>query len=158
MVFRPGPAWWVKIADFGISKRLGGMTDLRTVIGTEAYMAPEVRYRLVAMDDGAKSAASAKFTYSAAVDIWALGQIIFRIITQKYALEGRQLLDFVDNRHPFPLEPLSVAGCSLDCCDFIRSCMKASPGERVSTDMALKHAWIEGHEYIDDSGYISDSK
>ena len=38
-----GPDWWVKIADFGISKRATeGLTALRTEIGTPAFTAPEV--------------------------------------------------------------------------------------------------------------------
>ena len=44
LVVHTGPDyWWVKIADFGISKRvIDGHTALRTQMGTPAFQAPEI--------------------------------------------------------------------------------------------------------------------
>ncbi|CAK1356379.1 unnamed protein product [Cercospora beticola] len=43
LVVQGGPAWHVKIADFGLSKRLvEDLSSLRTVAGTAGYMAPEI--------------------------------------------------------------------------------------------------------------------
>ncbi|KAL9024368.1 MAG: hypothetical protein Q9196_006568 [Gyalolechia fulgens] len=43
LVVEKGPKWWIKIADFGISKRATeGLTALRTQTGTPAFAAPEV--------------------------------------------------------------------------------------------------------------------
>lgn len=63
LVLHKGPEWWVKVADFGISNRVGA-TALRTHVGTEAYLAPEVRGFMAAGSD-------AEDTFSFAVDIWA---------------------------------------------------------------------------------------
>jgi serine/threonine protein kinase len=72
LVLHPTPNWWVKISDFGISKKVEG-TALRTAIGTESYLAPEVR-GFIADDDNADG------TFSLAVDVWAVGAIVFRMI------------------------------------------------------------------------------
>ena len=157
MVFRPGPAWWVKIGDFGISKRLEGETDLRTVIGTRAYMAPELLHH-IAPEDEDDSVDEADFTYTAAVDIWALGAIVFQMITGKQPFQGRQLRDFVVRGGPFPLGELHGTGASPECCDFIENCMRASPRKRLLAVDAQRHPWIAGHEYIDDAGYASDTR
>ncbi|MCJ1424382.1 hypothetical protein MMC29_002270 [Sticta canariensis] len=72
-----GPDWWVKIADFGISKRATeGHTVLRTQIGTPAFAAPEV-LGCFQLDDTSID------SYTNAVDIWSLGVMIFRILTSK---------------------------------------------------------------------------
>ena len=41
LVVQQSPSWWVKIGDFGITKRIEGDTELRTFTGTQDYQAPE---------------------------------------------------------------------------------------------------------------------
>jgi serine/threonine protein kinase len=44
-VVHMAPVWWVKIGDFGISKRVSNdETVLQTATGTPHYLAPEVRH------------------------------------------------------------------------------------------------------------------
>ncbi|KAH7161168.1 kinase-like domain-containing protein, partial [Dactylonectria macrodidyma] len=65
----PGP-WWVKLSDFGISKRLeAAASGATTVMGTTEYMAPE---QLRCLPD---------IKYPAA-DMWALGAMTFSILTK----------------------------------------------------------------------------
>lgn len=69
-VARLGPAWWVKIGDFGICKRLGETTTcLRTIIGTERFMAPEI------IDEENLEG------YTNVVDIWAVGCLLYLLLT-----------------------------------------------------------------------------
>lgn len=42
LVVHGPPEWWVKLADFGLSKRLTELTAYRTKGGTLSYMAPEI--------------------------------------------------------------------------------------------------------------------
>ena len=154
MVFRPGPAWWVKIGDFGISKRMDG-TDLRTSrIGTSGYMAPELVHLYPPSDPDVGD----EFVYTASVDIWALGEITFRLLTGEAAFPGRKLFDYVVMNAAFPTGPLEAAKCSPECIDFIRKCMAASPRNRLEAARGLEHAWLKSHEVMDDAGYKSDSR
>ena len=158
MVRRPGPSWWVKIADFGISKRMEGSTGLRTVIGTNGYMAPELlgQYPL---DEEEPESDSSDSTYTAAVDIWALGEITALAITKKITFLDRRLLRrYVVRGLPFPVEDLVAAGSSQGCRDFIVACMQRSATARMSAAEAMQHPWIANHEHIDDGGYISDPR
>src|SRR5690606_18449392 len=63
----PVGSWWVKLSDFGISKRLGAHFEQNsTVQGTRFYMAPELF--------GVQSGGSIRINHKAA-DIWSLGEI-----------------------------------------------------------------------------------
>ncbi|KAG8406374.1 hypothetical protein J3458_021209 [Metarhizium acridum] len=61
LVVHGPPQWWVKIADFAVSKRLTVSTEYHTKSGTQPYMAPEILDYL----DSAKSSPG----YTNAVDI-----------------------------------------------------------------------------------------
>lgn len=133
------PEWWIKIADFGITKRIGS-TALRTRIGTEAYLAPEVR--------GIYTADSKKDdedTFSFAVDIWAVGAIVFRMVTGRLAFsDGRQLFNYVVYGSPFPIEE----SMSPECTTFVIETMAASPRHRPTSQQALSYLWIQIQEPI----------
>lgn len=84
LVVKPGPTWWVKLGDFGISKRASEATALRTAIGTVGYLAPEVPIGSeLSMDDD-----ESEQTYTSAVDMWALGEIVYRLLTQRPAFRS----------------------------------------------------------------------
>ncbi|KAK3317702.1 calcium/calmodulin-dependent protein kinase type 1B, partial [Cercophora scortea] len=135
LVLHHGPNWWVKIADFGISKRAES-TPLRTVVGTMAYMTPEVRgiFTLDSQPEDEK-------TFSLAVDIWSAGAIVFQMLFGKPVfLEGRPLFDYVVRGAPFVLP--DEESISPECASFIRQTMAACPGQRPTPERALAHSWI----------------
>ena len=67
----PPNEWWVKIADFGISKRIeDGLGMSTTLKGTLGYIAPEI-YGFT--EKGSPYA----------VDIWAVGEIAFKMLTKQ---------------------------------------------------------------------------
>lgn len=124
---------WVKIADFGISKRIDG-TALRTAIGTEDYLAPEVQgfYPADFSEEDER-------TFSLAVDIWSVGAIAFRMIVGNLPFPSkRKLSDYAMRGQPFPTEEsLGLEGTS-----FIMETMAASPRLRPTSQQALSHPWI----------------
>lgn len=147
LVFSPSPSWWVKIADFGISKRLEGSTVLRTAqVGTRGYTAPEL-HGLFCPDD---PETTADFSYTIAVDVWAIGEIVFRMLTNQPSFpEPRQLFNYVVQGQPFPTGLLDAVGSSPQCTDCIRLMMTASPAARMTAAAALQHAWLKGHQVPD---------
>ncbi|KAL8855550.1 MAG: hypothetical protein Q9178_007819, partial [Gyalolechia marmorata] len=101
LVVEKGPKWWIKIADFGISKRATeGLTALRTQTGTPAFAAPEV-LGLGDLDDTNDG------TYTHAVDIWSTGVITFLILTgETFFRNPTQLRQYTRGRLDFPLDTL----------------------------------------------------
>jgi len=132
-VLHQKPEWWVKIADFGITKRIDG-TALRTVIGTEAYLAPEVKGIYTA-----DSEEEDENSFSFAVDIWAVGSMTVRMITGKLAFQTpRKLFDYVVGGQPFPVNQ----SMGPECTDFVMKTMAASPRRRPTSQEALSFPWI----------------
>ncbi|KAI9772339.1 MAG: hypothetical protein M1840_001088 [Geoglossum simile] len=136
-----GPDWWVKIGDFGISKRVGeGLTALRTFSGTPGFLAPEVLAQNGYFGDYNSGAGG---EYTLAVDIWSLGEIAFRALTGEQPFPIRSLKAYVKGTSPFPVEVLQAHGVSEEGCDFLNSLMAPIPKDRLTARDALSHIWIE---------------
>ncbi|KAF7544868.1 hypothetical protein G7Z17_g9615 [Cylindrodendrum hubeiense] len=140
LVCQPDPDWWVKIADFGITKRAEQEnTVLRTMIGTEGYLAPEVIGFIVS-----QSSTSSDSFYTSAVDVWALGELLFRMVSKRSAFLTRQdLFGYVVRGQAFPVSELTAVGASQDCCEFVAKSMMADPGHRLTAREASAHPWVQ---------------
>src|SRR5436190_18197749 len=65
---------WVKIGDFGVSKRItNNETGLRTIVGTPHFQAPEITGYVEEESSG----------YSNAVDMWSLGCVIYILLARQ---------------------------------------------------------------------------
>jgi serine/threonine protein kinase len=82
--------------------------------------------------------------YTAAVDMWALGEIVYRCLTQKPAFPSRRdMYLFVTNQKPLNEEPLLRRGTTEPCRDFVKGLLAAIPGERYNADAAASHNWVK---------------
>ncbi|KAH7165708.1 kinase-like domain-containing protein, partial [Dactylonectria macrodidyma] len=83
LVFHRGPSWWVKLGDFGISRRIEGITGSMTVgIGSDGYMAPEVLG--IPSPDGVDGETDEDGSASVpTIDTWAVGEMTHRMMTNK---------------------------------------------------------------------------
>jgi serine/threonine protein kinase len=126
------PDWWVKIADFGISKRATEeLTALRTLTGTPAFAAPEV-LGFIQSD-----------SYTNAVDIWSLGVITFLILTGETLFKDqRRLGQYVAGRFAFPSDVLLANNVSGQGCEFVRSLMAPKPEDRPGAKESLQNPWL----------------
>lgn len=142
MVMYPGPDWWVKIGDFGISKRaIEGVTSLHTKVFTPEYAAPELRglgvSRTVA--NGPKD----EITYTFAIDMWSFGEICVRLLTKSAAFpELMQLVNYKLYGIFLPDDALYQNGLGSDCRSFIRKAMDMNPESRFTAEEAQGHPWI----------------
>jgi len=83
---RPDGALSIKVLDFGISKSTAGaggmgMTKTHTVMGSPLYMSPEQMESSKNVD--------------ARADIWALGVILFELVTGRVPFEGEAITELV---------------------------------------------------------------
>ncbi|KAH0559852.1 hypothetical protein GP486_003631 [Trichoglossum hirsutum] len=141
LVQSKGPHWWVKIGDFGISKRAEeGLTALRTFGGTLGFLAPEIlaQHGLLNNDDFGD-----RKEYTVAVDIWSLGEIAFRALTGEQPFPDESLRAYVRRASVFPVEMLQAHNVSEEGCDFLNSLMAPMPEDRLTARDALSHIWIQ---------------
>ncbi|KAK3901166.1 kinase-like domain-containing protein [Staphylotrichum tortipilum] len=135
----PQGEWWVKLSDFGISKRIEGFTEiLSTVKGTPQYMAPE----LVTHEPGS----AIQVDYRAA-DIWSLGEMVHRMLTATATFSSfHALFQYALQPDSFQFHELSKHGASSNVKSFIRSLMNPTPKRRLTSDKALEHTWIKPYK------------
>jgi serine/threonine protein kinase len=115
-VVHMAPVWWVKIGDFGISKRVSNdETALQTATGTPHYLAPEVRHYV--RDKSMKPG-----VYTNAVDIWSFACVIYQILACQVPFPGGalDLIHFCEGGS-FPEGPLvpSISGMGIDFLKFV---------------------------------------
>jgi serine/threonine protein kinase len=141
----PASKWWVKIGDFGISKRAQrDVTALRTAIGTPSYQAPEVAGYFNTSSDGETS------EYDNSVDIWSLGCVIYKIVTMRVPFQNPWLVgEFCMGRREFPKQPL-LAKMSVDGVKFVRMLIVPNPQKRLSAESALREPWLSQRNHDGD--------
>jgi len=82
----------LKLGDFGISKTLDDFESLaQTQCGTPYFMPPEVCKRC---------------PYDSKADVWAMGVIIYELITLKKPFDSEKLKDLFDLIITKPVDPL----------------------------------------------------
>lgn len=134
----------MKIGDFGIAKRImDDQTALRTEVGTRDYQAPEV----FGFTDSEE-----ELLYTSAVDLWALGCVMYRLLTLEKPFPKPSLLSlYCYSMRDFPVEPLYAKDVSENAVDFIRQLMRAHPPERLDAETALKSDWLGLQDISSDS-------
>jgi WD40 repeat protein len=117
-----------KITDFGLAKRLDeqGQTQTGSIIGTPSYMAPE-------------QAQGRNREVTAAADIWALGAILYELLTGrppfKAATQVDTILQVVQDE---PVPPHRLArGVPRDLETICLKCLRKSPAMRYDGAVAL---------------------
>ncbi|KAH7129094.1 kinase-like domain-containing protein [Dactylonectria macrodidyma] len=127
--------WWIKLADFGISKRLGATSSSGStaVIGSLQYMAPELFDKAGVSD----------FSYRAA-DMWALGVTTFFILTKTVPFQDlHSVFQYARSPGiPFPGSSLHDCQVSVEGQAFIRAIMRPDPEQRFDSEAAVLHEWI----------------
>ncbi|CAG9988223.1 unnamed protein product [Clonostachys byssicola] len=129
---QPPNPWWVKLGDFGISKRGGEMSQLTTIGGTLSFMPPELCFHSTRLS-----------TRPFAADMWSFGATIYRMFTSQPMFDGDALLDYWQGRASFPDEALRRLKVSNAAIQFITKLMAPESEKRISSEQALQHPWID---------------
>ncbi|XP_053926388.1 serine/threonine-protein kinase 17B [Cuculus canorus] len=125
----------VKIVDFGMSRKLENFSELRQIMGTTEYLAPEIlNYDPI----------------TTATDMWNIGVISYMLLTQESPFVG------ADNQETY----LNISQVSVDYSeetfssvsqpakDFIQKLLIKNPEERPSAEACLSHLWLQQGEFM----------
>ncbi|CAI6099679.1 unnamed protein product [Clonostachys chloroleuca] len=131
---QPPQEWRVKLADFGISKRGGEITESTDIRGTKNFMAPEL---LIESSD------KPEVLYSFAIDMWCFGQTIHRVLTGHNPFNSvLAIAQYWEGNAEFPTTALQSVGASEPVIHFLRSLMVADPTKRLTAKGGLSNAWV----------------
>jgi tRNA A-37 threonylcarbamoyl transferase component Bud32 len=126
------------VTDFGLAKKVegdSGMTRTGVIVGTPSYMAPEQ--------------AAAKKQLTTAVDIYALGAILYEILTGRPPFQEATPLDTllqVLDQEPVPPHQLNPAA-DRDLETIALKCLEKEPEKRYGSAQALAEElerWLQG--------------
>jgi len=123
----------VKLADFGIAKATeqSSITQVGSVLGTAAYLAPE-------QARGEEAGPSA--------DLYALGVVAYQLISGRLPYEATSLTELAlkqQNEHPPKLDTLVAAVCP-ELADAVAIALALDPRDRYATAREMRRALNEG--------------
>ena len=118
----------VKVADFGIAKKLGKQRT-KSTCGSPGYVAPEV----IRGDE-----------YDLAVDMFSLGAIVYVMLAGYPPFWGDDMKTILSKNLnvEFSYADMYWAHISQNAKDFINQLIVLDPEERMTSEQALKHPWL----------------
>ncbi|KAF4433168.1 hypothetical protein F53441_13769 [Fusarium austroafricanum] len=132
--------WWVKLTDFGISKRSSTDATLTTFIpGTFLYMAPE----LFRSDSQGPLATDYRMA-----DVWAVGVTAFFILTKRVPFKSQvAIMEFTGNMNEIVhFSLLEHCKATEDCLAFLHEVLNPQVEMRPDAETAKYHAWT--HNWV----------
>lgn len=134
----------LKIADFGLSRIVDDVANstMQTVCGTWAYCAPEVKTSIVPTTETTQVAC-----YTAAVDLWSVGVILFVILGAYHPFDPDgdssdvQLWERICSG-VFDFKDPAWDNISEFAKDLIKRLIVVDQNKRYTVDQLLSHPWV----------------
>ncbi|VFV21844.1 serine threonine-protein kinase [Lynx pardinus] len=121
----------VKLCDFGFARIIGEKSFRRSVVGTPAYLAPEVL-----LNQG----------YNRSLDMWSVGVIMYVSLSGTFPFnEDEDIKDQIQNAaFMYPTCPWSCI--SSGAIDLINNLLQVKMRKRYSVDKSLSHPWLQEYQ------------
>ncbi|MBN3310425.1 KPCD2 kinase, partial [Amia calva] len=121
----------VKLCDFGFARIIGEKSFRRSVVGTPAYLAPEVL-----LNQG----------YNRSLDMWSVGVIMYVSLSGTFPFnEDEDINDQIHNA-AFMYPPNPWKHISPEAIDLINNLLQVKMRKRYSVDKSLSHTWLQDYQ------------
>uniref|UniRef100_A0A8C9WU44 Serine/threonine-protein kinase n=1 Tax=Scleropages formosus TaxID=113540 RepID=A0A8C9WU44_SCLFO len=121
----------VKLCDFGFARIIGEKSFRRSVVGTPAYLAPEVL-----RSKG----------YNRSLDMWSVGVIVYVSLSGTFPFnEDEDINDQIQNA-AFMYPPTPWKEISAEATDLINNLLQVKMRKRYSVDKSLSHPWLQDYQ------------
>uniref|UniRef100_A0A665VMQ6 Serine/threonine-protein kinase n=1 Tax=Echeneis naucrates TaxID=173247 RepID=A0A665VMQ6_ECHNA len=121
----------VKLCDFGFARIIGEKSFRRSVVGTPAYLAPEVL-----RSKG----------YNRSLDMWSVGVIVYVSLSGTFPFnEDEEINDQIQNA-AFMYPPTPWKDISTEATDLINNLLQVKMRKRYSVDKCLSHPWLQDYQ------------
>ncbi|KAI1295433.1 Serine/threonine-protein kinase D1 [Halotydeus destructor] len=120
----------VKLCDFGFARIIGEKSFRRSVVGTPAYLAPEVL-----RNKG----------YNRSLDMWSVGVIIYVSLSGTFPFnEEEDINDQIQNA-AFMYPPKPWAEITHSAVDLINNLLQVKHRKRLTVNTSLAHPWLQDY-------------
>ncbi|KAI4873615.1 hypothetical protein NFI96_016682 [Prochilodus magdalenae] len=122
----------IRIVDFGLSRRVDSTSEVREIVGTPEYVAPEVlSYEPI----------------STATDMWSIGVLTYVMLTGESPFLGDTKQETFLNISQVNVDYSQDVfhGFSDLAVDFIQSLLHKNPRDRATAEECLNHPWLNSH-------------
>ncbi|XP_022240643.1 serine/threonine-protein kinase D1-like [Limulus polyphemus] len=121
----------VKLCDFGFARIIGERSFRRSLVGTPAYLAPEV-----VRNKG----------YNRSLDMWSVGVILYVSLSGTFPFnEEEDIHDQIQNA-TFMYPPNLWKEISPDAVDLIQNLLQVKTRKRYTVDKSLCHPWLQDYQ------------
>ncbi|XP_072025652.1 serine/threonine-protein kinase D3-like isoform X3 [Amphiura filiformis] len=121
----------VKLCDFGFARIIGEKSFRRSVVGTPAYLAPEVL---------------CSRGYNRSLDMWSVGVIVYVSLSGTFPFnEDEEITDQIHNA-AFMFPPNPWREISSEAIDLIRNLLQVKLRKRYTADKSLAHTWLQDYQ------------
>ena len=132
------PDLTLKIADFGFARFLHQNDLAETICGSPIYMAPEIQFNA---------------PYTAAVDMWSLGVILYELATTKPPFPNckttYELTNEIKQLGSRPIQIPSYIKVSKDYKDLVSKLLVVDPHQRMNLSQYLEHQFFKNQPNTD---------
>ncbi|XP_062874619.1 serine/threonine kinase 17a like [Trichomycterus rosablanca] len=119
----------IRIVDFGLSRRVDSTSEVREILGTPEYVAPEIlNYEPI----------------TTATDMWSIGVLTYVMLTGESPFLGDDKQETFLNISQVNVDYSQNVfhGISSLAVDFIKSLLHKNPRKRSTADECLNHPWL----------------
>ncbi|XP_072117742.1 serine/threonine-protein kinase 17B-like [Mobula birostris] len=125
----------IKIVDFGLSRRIGSVGELREITGTPEYIAPEIlNYEPISTE----------------TDMWSIGVLVYMMLTGESPFQGKDKQETFLNISQVNVDysDKTFEGISKTAIEFIQQLLVKKPEHRSSAEACLSHPWLQTEEMM----------
>ncbi|XP_025106047.1 serine/threonine-protein kinase D1-like isoform X2 [Pomacea canaliculata] len=121
----------VKLCDFGFARIIGEKSFRRSVVGTPAYLAPEVLKRK---------------GYNRSLDMWSVGVVVYVSLSGTFPFnEDEEISDQIQNAS-FMYPPNPWKEISQEAIDLITNLLQVKLRKRFTVDKCLLHVFLQDYQ------------
>ncbi|KAK2864241.1 hypothetical protein Q7C36_003395 [Tachysurus vachellii] len=121
----------VKLCDFGFARIIGEKSFRRSVVGTPAYLAPEVL-----RSKG----------YNRSLDMWSVGVIVYVSLSGTFPFNEDEDINEQIQNAAFMYPPNPWKEISGEAIDLINNLLQVKMRKRFSVDKSLSHPWLQDYQ------------
>ncbi|XP_051873954.1 serine/threonine-protein kinase 17B-like [Pristis pectinata] len=125
----------IKIVDFGLSRRVGSVGELREITGTPEYIAPEIlNYEPISTE----------------TDMWSIGVLVYMMLTGESPFQGEDKQETFLNISQVNVDYSDeiFEGISKTAVEFIQQLLVKKPEDRSNAEACLFHPWLRTEELM----------